>query len=195
IYEHIRFNDAPYATIAALAPDLAERTLTMNGVSKAYAMTGWRIGYCAGPKALIKAMIAIQGQATSGPNSIAQAAALEALQGPQDFIHQSRAIFQERRDKVVQWLNECEGISCQTPEGAFYAFPTCSNCFGKKTPNGKMIDNIDDLATFLLEQHQVTIIPGTAFGAPNEFRISYAASLDMLQKACLRIKTGCAQLS
>jgi aspartate aminotransferase len=194
IYEHIRFTDGKYATIAALAPDLAERTLTMNGVSKAYAMTGWRIGFCTGPKALIKAMTAIQGQATSGPNSIAQAAAVEALEGPQTFLDESRTIFMERRDKVVGWLNDCPGIECQTPDGAFYAFPPCSDCCGKVTPDGTKIETIDDLASFLLEHLDVTIIPGTAFGAPNEFRISYAASLEILEEACNRIKAGCEQL-
>ncbi|MCT4656587.1 MAG: pyridoxal phosphate-dependent aminotransferase [Cohaesibacter sp.] len=195
IYEHIRFTDGPYATLAAIAPDLAERTLTMNGVSKAYAMTGWRIGYCCGPQALIKAMVAIQGQATSGANSMAQAAAVEALTGPQDFITQSRATFLKRRDHVVAWLNACPGLECQTPDGAFYAFPSCSGTFGKKTPQGKSIESVDDLASYLLDHHDVTIIPGTAFGSPGEFRISYAASLSILEEACKRIREGCEALS
>src|SRR5690606_13958455 len=154
-----------------------ERTLTINGVSKAYAMTGWRIGYAGGPAKLIKAMVKLQSQSTSNPSSVAQAAALEALRGPQDFIAERTAIFRQRREAVVARLNAIEGIACHSPEGAFYAFPSCEGIFGKRTPEGKTIATSDDFVLHLLDAEGLAVLQGTAYGVPEHFRISFATTM------------------
>lgn len=194
IYEHLIFDNLKFATIAEVEPKLKERTLIVNGVSKAYAMTGWRIGYGAGPEKLIKAMSVIQSQSTSSPSSISQAASVEALNGVQDYIKTNAIIFQKRRDMVVGMLNKIEGIDCNTPNGAFYVFPSCKGLFGKKTPAGKAIENDNDFASYLLEEALVAVVPGVAFGAPDFFRISYAASEEFLNNSMQRIADACAKL-
>jgi len=176
MYEHLVYDDFRFATIAEVEPRLYERTLTVNGVSKAYCMTGWRIGYGGGPKALIKAMGAIQSNSTANPCSISQAAAIEALTGPQDFIPKNNAMFKTRRDLVVSMLNEAAGIRCPVPEGAFYVYPSCAGAIGRKTPQGKAIDTDTDFCEYLLEAVGVAVVPGTSFGLAPHFRISYAAS-------------------
>jgi aspartate aminotransferase len=194
IYEHLIFDDLKFATIAEIEPKLKERTLIVNGVSKAYAMTGWRIGYGAGPEKLLKAMSTIQSQSTSSPSSVSQAASVEALNGVQDYIQNSRKVFQARRDMVVAMLNKIEGIDCNTPNGAFYVFPSCKGLYGKKTSAGKAIENDNDFASYLLEEALVAVVPGVAFGAPDFFRISYAASEEFLQNSMQRIAEACAKL-
>ncbi|EGF93416.1 aspartate aminotransferase A [Asticcacaulis biprosthecium C19] len=194
MYEHILFDGMTYATIAQVVPELYERTLTMNGVSKAYSMTGWRIGYCAGPEPLIKAMSKIISQSTSNPCSIAQWAAVEALNGPQDFIPQRSAIFQKRRDLVVAMLNGAKGIHCPTPEGAFYVYPSVAGCIGKQAPSGKIITSDEEFAGELLQQEEVAVVHGAAFGLSPFFRISYATSEIVLTEACSRIQRFCASL-
>lgn len=194
IYEHLVYDDFTFSTIAQVEPRLKARTLTMNGVSKAYAMTGWRIGYGGGPAALIKAMEVIQGQMTSGSNSIAQWAAVEALLGPQDYLAPRRAAFQTRRDLVVSHLNRCAGIQCALPEGAFYVFPSCRGTFGKRTPSGATIKDDADFALELLTAEGVAVVQGSAFGGPGHFRISYAAATEQLVEACTRIERFCASL-
>jgi aspartate aminotransferase len=188
MYEHLTYGDFVFRTIAEVEPKLYERTLTMNGVSKAYAMTGWRIGYAAGPVELIKAMDMIQGQQTSGACTIAQWASVEALNGPQDFVHRNKAIFQGRRDLVVSMLNQSRGISCPSPEGAFYVYPSCAALIGKKTASGKVIDNDESFVSALLEQEGVAVVQGSAFGLGPNFRISYATSEALLEEACSRIQ-------
>lgn len=188
MYEHLTYGDFKFHTIAEVEPALIDRTLTMNGVSKAYAMTGWRIGYAAGPKLLIKAMDTIQGQQTSGACTIAQWASVEALNGPQDFVERNKAIFQGRRDLVVSMLNQANGITCPTPEGAFYVYPTCAGLIGKKSPSGKVIENDEDFVTELLEAEGVAVVHGSAFGLGPNFRISYATSEELLEEACTRIQ-------
>ena len=188
MYEHLTYGDFVFKTIAEVEPALYERTLTMNGVSKAYAMTGWRIGYAAGPVALIKAMDMIQGQQTSGACSIAQWASVEALNGPQDFITKNKAIFQNRRDLVVSMLNQASGISCPVPEGAFYVYPSCAGTIGKKAPSGKVIGTDEDFVSELLEAEGVAVVHGSAFGLGPNFRISYATSEALLEEACIRIQ-------
>ncbi|MBU6140037.1 MAG: pyridoxal phosphate-dependent aminotransferase [Proteobacteria bacterium] len=195
IYEHLIFDDLKFATIAEIEPKLKERTLVVNGVSKAYAMTGWRIGYGAGPEKLIKAMSMIQSQSTSSPSSISQAASVEALNGVQDYIKTNAKLFQSRRDMVVEMLNKIDGINCNVPNGAFYVFPSCRGLFGKKTPSGKVIENDNDFAAYLLEAALVAVVPGVAFGAPDFFRISYAASEEFLRNAMNRIAEACAKCS
>jgi aspartate aminotransferase len=195
IYEHVIYDDFDFTTIAAVAPELRDRTLTMNGVSKAYAMTGWRIGYAGGPPPLIKAMSMIQSQSTSNPCSISQAAAIEALTGPQDFIPERAAAFCERRDKVVAWLNAIDGITCPVPEGAFYVYPDCAGLIGRKTSDGKVLENDTDIVTWLLQSESVAVVQGAAFGISPAFRISYAAGLDVLEDACTRIARACETLS
>ncbi|WP_297322764.1 pyridoxal phosphate-dependent aminotransferase [uncultured Bartonella sp.] len=195
MYEHLTYNNFKFATPAAVEPRLYERTLTVNGVSKAYAMTGWRIGYAAGPVELIKAMETIQSQQTSGACSISQWAAVEALNGPQDFVEKNKAIFQARRDLVVSMLNQANGIECPTPEGAFYVYPSCAKLIGKKTPDGKVIKNDEDFVTALLEAEAVAVVHGTAFGLGPAFRISYATSEKLLEEACQRIQRFCSSLS
>ncbi|PIT69996.1 pyridoxal phosphate-dependent aminotransferase [Bartonella tribocorum] len=194
IYEHLTYEDFTFVTPAQVEPTLYERTLTMNGVSKAYAMTGWRIGYAGGPQELIKAMDIIQGQQTSGTSVISQWAAVEALNGPQDFIVKNKSIFQARRDLVVAMLNQTPGIHCPTPEGAFYVYPSCAGLIGKKTPNGQCIRNDEDFALALLETEAVAVVQGSAFGLGSTFRISYATSGKLLEEACTRIQRFCNSL-
>jgi len=194
IYEHLIFDGKKHVTFAQVAPELAERTLTMNGVSKAYAMTGWRIGFGTGPKWLIDAMTKLQGQQTSGASSIAQHAALAALQGPQDFIQTAKHTFQERRDLVVQLLNQAEGIECDVPDGAFYVFTDCSGLIGKATPDGKLLNNDEDVAAAILESTNVAAVPGSAFGLGPFLRVAYALDNDSLVEACTRIQQFCASL-
>jgi aspartate aminotransferase len=195
MYEHLTYGDFVFRTIAEIEPGLYNRTLTMNGVSKAYAMTGWRIGYAAGPIELVKAMDMIQGQQTSGATTIAQWAAVEALNGPQDFVAKSRAVFQGRRDLVVSMLNQARGISCPSPEGAFYVFPSCAALIGKKAQSGKVIDSDETFVSELLEQEGVAVVHGSAFGLGPNFRISYATSDALLEEACTRIQRFTASLS
>lgn len=192
MYEHLTYGDFEFATPVQVEPRLYERTLTMNGVSKAYAMTGWRIGYAGGPLELIKAMDLIQGQQTSGTNSIAQWAAVEALNGPQDFVLKNKKIFEARRDLVVSMLNQAQGISCPTPEGAFYVYPSCAGLIGKTAPSGKTIETDEDFVTELLEAEGVAVVHGSAFGLGPNFRISYATSDALLEEACQRIQRFCA---
>jgi aspartate aminotransferase len=192
MYEHLTFDGFKFTTPAEVEPKLYDRTLTMNGVSKAYAMTGWRIGYAAGPLQLIKAMDMIQGQQTSGTNSVAQWAALEALEGPQDFIVQNKAVFQGRRDLVVSMLNQAKGLNCPTPEGAFYVYPSCEGLIGKTAPSGKVIETDEDFVSELLETEGVAVVHGSAFGLGPNFRISYATSETLLEEACRRIQRFCA---
>jgi aspartate aminotransferase len=195
MYEHLVYDDFEFATIAQVEPKLYERTLTVNGVSKAYCMTGWRIGYAGGPAPLIKAMQAIQSQSTSNPSSIGQAAAVEALNGNQDFIPANNKVFKERRDLVVKMLNEAKGLRCPKPEGAFYVFPSCAGTIGKKTPQGKTIETDTDFVTYLLESVGVAVVQGSAFGLAPYFRISYATSTEALRDACGRIQKACAALT
>ncbi|CAN0655819.1 pyridoxal phosphate-dependent aminotransferase [Nitratireductor aquimarinus] len=194
MYEHLTYGDFKFFTIAEVEPKLYDRTLTMNGVSKAYAMTGWRIGYAAGPIELIKAMDMIQGQQTSGACSIAQWAAVEALNGPQDFITKNKAIFQGRRDLVVSMLNQAKGINCPVPEGAFYVYPSCAELIGKTAPSGKVIETDEDFVSELLEAEGVAVVHGSAFGLGPNFRISYATSEELLEEACNRIQRFTASL-
>jgi aspartate aminotransferase len=194
MYEHLVFDDFKFATIAAVEPRLYDRTLTMNGVSKAYAMTGWRIGYAAGPQALIKAMAKVMSQSTSNPTSVSQYAAVEALNGPQDFIHERAKVFQARRDLVVSMLNQATGLMCPTPEGAFYVYPSCKGLIGKSTKAGKVIKTDEDFASELLEAEGVAVVHGEAFGLSPFFRISYATSTEILEDACGRIQRFCASL-
>jgi aspartate aminotransferase len=194
MYEHLVYDNFVFATPAEVEPQLYERTLTMNGVSKAYCMTGWRIGYCAGPLALIKAMTKIQSQSTSNPTSISQWAALEALKGPQDFIAEHNTHFKRRRDLVVKLLNDAQGIECITPEGAFYVYPSCAGCIGKTAPDGTVIDGDEAFAKALLEAEGVAVVHGEAFGLSPFFRISYATSDENLVEACTRIQRFTAAL-
>ncbi len=195
MYEHLVFDDFKFATPAQVEPGLYERTLTVNGVSKAYAMTGWRIGYAAGPVPLIRAMGKIQSQSTSNPSSVSQWAAVEALNGPQDFIAPNRALFQRRRDLVVGMLNEAEGILCPKPEGAFYVYPDISGCMGKTSRGGTRIGTDEDFATALLDEMGVAVVFGAAFGLSPAFRVSYATSEAQLQEACSRIQDFCKGLA
>ncbi len=194
MYEHLNYDGFEFTTPAQVEPSLYDRTLTINGVSKAYAMTGWRIGYAAGPKELIKAMGVIQSQSTSNPSSISQAAAVEALNGPQDFIKTRAEAFKERRDLVVSMLNQATGIKCHKPEGAFYVYPSCEGTIGKTTPDGKVIETDEDFVTYLLESEGVAVVQGSAFGLAPFFRISYATSTAELEDACQRIQRACAAL-
>ncbi|MCZ8185523.1 MAG: pyridoxal phosphate-dependent aminotransferase [Beijerinckiaceae bacterium] len=195
MYEHLVFGDFVYTTPAQVEPGLMDRTLTMNGVSKAYAMTGWRIGYAAGPDKLIKAMELVQGQQTSGACSIAQWAAVEALNGPQDFIPQSRKVFEERRDLVVSMLNQASGLKCPKPEGAFYVYPSCAALIGKKAPSGKVIETDEDFVMELLATEGVATVHGSSFGLGPNFRVSYATSNAALEEACRRIQRFCASIA
>lgn len=194
IYEHITFGDFEFHSLAAMDPALKERTLTMSGVSKSYAMTGWRNGYGGGPKPLIKAMAKIQSQSTSCMSSITHAAVTEALNGPQDFLKKSVATFEERRDLVVKLINDIDGLNCLTPQGAFYVYPSCADLMGKTTPEGKVIESDLDFVTYLLEAGNVSAVHGEAFGLSPHFRISYATSTEKLIEACKRIKQCCADL-
>jgi aspartate aminotransferase len=194
MYEHLIYGDFDYRTIAQVAPDLYERTLTVNGVSKAYAMTGWRIGYGGGPKPLIDLMRKVAGQTTSNPSSISQWAAVEALNGPQDFIAERATHFEQRRDLVVSMLNQATGLRCATPEGAFYVYPSIEGLIGKRTPDGVVIDSDDAFTSALLDAEGVAVVQGSAFGLSPYFRISYATSEDVLEEACRRIQRFCASL-
>ncbi|WP_113913198.1 pyridoxal phosphate-dependent aminotransferase [Roseovarius dicentrarchi] len=195
MYEHLVFGDFKFCTPAEVEPQLYDRTLTCNGVSKAYAMTGWRIGYAAGPEQIITAMRLIQSQSTSNPCSISQWAAVEALNGTQDFIPKHNGIFQRRRDLVVSMLNDAEGIECPVPEGAFYVYPSIKGCIGKATPGGTKITDDETFATALLEDTGVAVVFGAAFGLSPYFRVSYATSDETLKEACTRIQTFCKSLS
>jgi aspartate aminotransferase len=192
MYEHLVYGGFQFATIAEVEPALYDRTLTMNGVSKAYAMTGWRIGYAAGPEPLIKLMAKVMSQTTSNPSSISQWAAVEALNGPQDFIARNAKLFEERRDLVVSMLNQARGIRCPTPEGAFYVYPSMAELIGKTAPSGKTIASDEDFAVELLETEGVSVVFGAAFGLSPHFRISYATSNAALEDACGRIQRFCA---
>jgi len=194
MYEHLVYGDFVFTTPAQVEPNLYDRTLTMNGVSKAYAMTGWRIGYAAGPDNLIKAMDMIQGQQTSGACSIAQWASVEALNGPQDFIGTNKKIFEERRDLVVSMLNQAKGIECPSPEGAFYVYPSIAKLIGKTAPSGKKIETDQDFVMELIDAEGVGVVHGTAFGLGPAFRVSYAASKESLTEACQKIQKFCGDL-
>ncbi len=195
IYEHIVFDNFKFSTMAEIEPALYNRTLTVSGVSKAYSMTGWRIGYAGGPEALIKKMAEVQGHSTGNPSSVSQAAAIAALNGPQDFIKDRTKIFQERRDLVIGELNKIRGLYCLKPEGAFYAFPSCAAFIGSKTEDGKIIANDADFTTYLLESVGVAVVPGFGFGLSPSFRISYATSTESLRDACNRMRHACELLS
>ncbi|PHY06636.1 MAG: aspartate aminotransferase [Alcaligenaceae bacterium] len=195
IYEHVLFDGREFCTMAQVAPELKERTLTVNGVSKAYAMTGWRIGYCVGPLELIKAITKLQSQSTSNPSSIGQAAALEALTGPQGFIAERTKIFQDRRDSVVAQLNAIPGITCHLPEGAFYVFPSCAGMIGKKTPTGQIIQTDEDFVLYLLDSEKLAGVHGAAYGSTPFFRFSFATSMAVLDEGCARLKRACGQLT
>ncbi len=194
IYEHLLYDGLKFATPAEVEPGLYERTLTMNGLSKAYCMTGWRLGYAGGPEPLIKAMCKLQSQSTSNPTSITQWAGVEALNGPQDFIARNNKVFVERRDLVVSMLNQAKGITCPKPEGAFYVYPSCAGAIGKTSPKGTPINNDEDFVTALLEEEGVAVVHGAAFAGSPAFRISYAASTEALTEACMRIQRFCAGL-
>ncbi len=195
MYEHIVYDGFAFATPAAVDPSLKDRTLTVNGVSKAYCMTGWRLGYAAGPKELIRAMTVVQSQSSTHTSSISQAAAVEALNGPQDFLAENARVFQERRDLCISMLNQASGLRCGTPEGAFYLYISCAGAIGRKTPDGTTIGNDTDFVTYLLESEGVAVVQGAAFGLSPYFRISYAASNAELEEACRRIQKACAALA
>jgi aspartate aminotransferase len=192
IYEVLVYDGRAFATIAQVEPELMTRTVTMNGVSKSHAMTGWRIGYCTGPREILKAMFKLQGQSTTNPPSISQWAAVEALNGPQDFLADWRDVFQKRRDYVVGRLNRLDDIECLVPEGAFYVFPSCKGLLGKTSAGGRKLATDEDVVMALLEENGVALVHGTAFGLPGHFRISYAASDEELAKAMDRIEAFCA---
>ncbi|MGJ8605417.1 MAG: pyridoxal phosphate-dependent aminotransferase [Marivita sp.] len=195
MYEHLAYDGFEFCTPAQVEPGLYDRTLTVNGVSKSYAMTGWRIGYAAGPERLITAMRKLQSQSTTNPCSISQWATVEALNGPQDFLAERCAVFSKRRDLVVAGLNACDGITCAVPEGAFYVYPSIAGCIGKTSAGGTVIDTDEAFATALLEEQGVAVVFGAAFGLSPYFRVSYATSDDALADACARIKTFCAALA
>ena len=194
IYEHLVYDDFEFATLAQVEPALWGRTVTMNGMSKAYCMTGWRVGYAGAPEALVKAMSKVQGQSLTHTSSISQVAAIAALNGPHDFIAEHNAVFVERRDLVVSMLNQATGLDCPKPEGAFYVYPSCAGAIGKTTPDGNVIENDEDFVTALLEAEAVAVVHGAAFGLSPHFRISYATATDTLETACSRIQRFCASL-
>jgi aspartate aminotransferase len=195
MYEHLVYDNFVFTTPVQIEPRLKDRTVTMNGVSKSYCMTGWRIGYAAAPVALIKAIAKVQSQSTSNPCSVSQAASVEALNGPQDFIAKHNAVFKQRRDTVVEMLNQAKGLKCHKPEGAFYVYPSCAGTIGKRTPDGKVINSDDDFVAYILEAEGVAAVQGSAFGLSPFFRISYATSTEALKDACTRIQRACAKLS
>jgi aspartate aminotransferase len=195
MYEHLVYDDFVFTTPAEVEPSLYERTLTVNGCSKAYCMTGWRIGFAGGPEPLIKAMAMIQSQSTSNPTAVSQWAAVEALDGPKDFIPKHNAIFKERRDLVVSMLNQAKGIECPRPEGAFYVYPSCAGTMGRTAPSGKKLGNDEDFVTELLETEGVAVVQGTPFGVGPAFRISYATKTSDLEEACRRIQRFCGNLT
>ena len=194
MYEHVVYDDFEFTTPAEIEPGLFDRTITLNGHSKVYAMTGWRVGYGAGPVELIKAMTVVQSQSSTHTSSISQAAAVEALNGPQDFIAPHNEMFKNRRDLVVSMLNQAEGITCLTPEGAFYVYPSCAGTIGRTTPDGRKIEKDSDFCAYLLESEGVAVVPGVAFGLEPYFRISYATSDEALEEACKRIQRACGAL-
>ena len=194
IYEHVLYDGREFVTPAQVEPALKERTLTINGVSKAYAMTGWRIGYGAGPVELIKPMTKLQSQSTSNPSSVAQSAAVEALRGPQAYVRERAAIFQNRRDVVVKRLNGIDGIGCHSPEGAFYAFPSCAGLIGKRGSDGRLITSSNDFVMYLLDTEGLAILQGEAYGVPSYFRISFATSIENLNEGCDRLSRACANM-
>jgi aspartate aminotransferase len=194
MYEHLVYDEFKFYSPAQLEPKLYERTLTVNGCSKAYCMTGWRIGYAGGPEKLIKTMAMIQSQSTSNPTAVAQYAALEALDGPQDFIEKHNKIFKERRDLCVSMLNQASGLQCPKPEGAFYVYPSCAGAMGKTAPTGKKLASDEDFVTELLEAEGVAVVQGTPFGVGPAFRISYATATSALEEACTRIQRFCGNL-
>lgn len=195
MYEHLLYDGLTFFTPAQVEPGLYDRTLTMNGLSKAYCMTGWRLGYAGGPEKLITAMRKLQSQSTSNPCSIAQWAGVEALNGPQDFIDQNNVAFVERRNLVVSMLNEADGLSCLTPQGAFYVYPSCAGVMGKKAPSGKVLKTDENFVTELLETEGVAVVHGAAFEGSPAFRVSYAAATEQLREACTRIQRFCASLT
>ena len=194
MYEHLVYDDFEFVTPAQVEPALFDRTLTLNGVSKAYCMTGWRVGYAAGPDEIIKAMNKIQSQSTTHTASVSQAAAVAALNGPHDFIAEHNAVFKERRDLVVSMLNQAKGLSCPTPVGAFYVYPSCAGMIGKTTPEGKTLETDEDVVGYFLESEGVAAVHGEAFGLSPHFRVSYATSTELLEEACIRIQRACAAL-
>ncbi len=194
MYEHVVYDDFEFTTPAEIEPGLFDRTITLNGHSKVYAMTGWRVGYGAGPVELIKAMTVLQSQSSTHTSSISQAAAVEALNGPQDFIAPHNEMFKNRRDLVVSMLNQADGITCLTPEGAFYVYPSCAGTIGRTTPDGRKIEKDTDFCAYLLESEGVAVVPGVAFGLEPYFRISYATSDEALEEACKRIQRACGAL-
>jgi aspartate aminotransferase len=194
IYEHLVYDDFQFVTAAALEPRLKDRCLTMNGVAKAYAMTGWRIGYAGGPTELIRSMAKIQSQSTTNPCSISQAAAVEALNGPQHFVAERAMVFKRRRDLVVDMLNQAPGIRCHRPEGAFYVYPSCAGVLGRRTPDGDELADSEGLARYLLERAGVAVVHGAAFGLDPYLRISYATATELLEEACARIIRACEAL-
>jgi len=194
MYEHLVYDEFEFSTPAQVEPRLYERTLTVNGLSKTYCMTGWRIGYAGGPEPLIKAMAMIQSQSTSNPSAVSQWAGVEALEGPQDFIAEHNAIFKERRDLCVSMLNQARGIQCPKPEGAFYVFPSCAGTMGRVAPSGSKLESDEDFVTELLEAEGVAVVQGTPFGFGPAFRISYATKTEYLEEACRRIQRFCGNL-
>ena len=195
IYEHIVYDGFEFCTPAQVEPALMERTLTLNGLSKAYCMTGWRVGYAAGPEELIGAMNKIQSQSTTHTSSVSQAAAVAALNGPQDFIAENNAVFRERRDLVVSMLNQAPGLSCPRPKGAFYVYPSCAGLIGKTTPDGETLGTDEDVVAYLLDSQGVAAVHGAAFGLSPHFRVSYATATELLEEACTRIQRACAALT
>jgi aspartate aminotransferase len=195
MYEHLVYDDFEFCTIAEVEPRLKDRTVTINGVSKTYAMTGWRVGFCGGPRDLIKAMVNMQGQISSGISTVGQAAAAAALDGPQDLVKERAAIYKERRDMVVEMLNAAPGIACHKPEGAFYVFPNIAGCLGRTTAGGRRIETDEDFALALLEEKHVAAVHGAAYGMSPYLRISYATETEALREACARIQDFCRELS
>ncbi|MBT7944216.1 MAG: pyridoxal phosphate-dependent aminotransferase [Alphaproteobacteria bacterium] len=195
IYEHVIYDGFEFSTIAQVEPGLKDRTLTLNGMAKAYCMTGWRVGFAGGPVELIKAMTKVQSQSTTHTAAVSQAASVAALNGSHDFIAANNKIFMERRDLVVSMLNQATGLSCPTPEGAFYVYPSCAGTIGKKTPDGVVIESDEDFVTYILETEGVAAVQGAAFGLSPHFRVSYATATDLLEDACQRIQRACAALS
>ncbi len=193
MYEHILFDGRRFATIAAVCPELKSRTLTLNGASKTYCMTGWRLGYAGGPPELIREMIKMLSQSTAAPSAISQAAAVAALNGPQEFVKEHSRSFEQRRDLAVSMLNQAKGLKCRSPEGAFYAFPDCSGLIGKRTPKGETLANDKDVVLYLLDQG-VAAVQGSAYGLENHFRISFSTSSELITEACQRIQRACAAL-
>jgi Aspartate/tyrosine/aromatic aminotransferase len=195
MYEHLVYDEFEFTTPAQVEPRLYDRTLTVNGVSKTYCMTGWRIGYAGGPEPLIKAMAMVQSQSTSNPTAVSQWAAAEALDGPQDFIAKHNAIFKERRDLCVSMLNQARGIRCPKPEGAFYVYPSCAGTMGRTAPTGRKLGTDEDFVTELLEAEGVAVVQGTPFGFGPAFRISYATKTEDVEEACRRIQRFCGNLT